>query len=276
MFSRSQSFMFLSLSAILGFSLLAGAEFAAADDGFPLRVRYPDVKVISTVELKERFDQVIIIDVRSNLEYDVIHMRNALHNPVTRDSFTRNLKKVRALYGDGDIVFYCNGHTCSKSYKASRKATEAGFKNIYAYDAGIFDWTNANPDSSVLMGVSPVDPAKIIDNKSFKKHLIPMNEFMAKANDPNALVIDIREPFQKQVSQDSLETIDIPQVDRIVKNDFPSDKLKFMLTGGRFRDRQLLIYDAVGKQVRWLQYYLEHFGYSDFYFLDKGVKGTQG
>ena len=29
--------------------------------------------------------------------------------------------------------------------------------------------------------------------------------------------------------------------------------------------------DAVGKQVQWVQYYLEMNGYKNYYFLDKGV-----
>jgi hypothetical protein len=29
--------------------------------------------------------------------------------------------------------------------------------------------------------------------------------------------------------------------------------------------------DAVGKQVEWIQYYLESEGYTNYYFLDKGV-----
>jgi rhodanese-related sulfurtransferase len=37
--------------------------------------------------------------------------------------------------------------------------------------------------------------------------------------------------------------------------------------------RTLLIYDEVGKQVRWLQYALEKAGAKNYYFMHKGAKG---
>ena len=39
-------------------------------------------------------------------------------------------------------------------------------------------------------------------------------------------------------------------------------------------DKQLLIFDAVGKQVRWLQYHLEANGYNNYSFMEKGVLGA--
>mgnify|MGYP003502318962 FL=1 len=44
-----------------------------------------------------------------------------------------------------------------------------------------------------------------------------------------------------------------------------------MKSKGEFKGNQLLIMDAVGKQVEWIQYYLEAGGYTNYYFLDKGV-----
>ena len=48
-------------------------------------------------------------------------------------------------------------------------------------------------------------------------------------------------------------------------------RLVSLVKKGEFKNKQLLIFDAVGKQVRWLQYHLEDGGYSDYYFLAKGV-----
>ena len=44
-----------------------------------------------------------------------------------------------------------------------------------------------------------------------------------------------------------------------------------LINKGEFKDKQLLILDAVGKQVEWLQYHLEAKGYSNYLFLEKGV-----
>ncbi|NIQ96147.1 MAG: sulfurtransferase, partial [Desulfuromonadales bacterium] len=54
----------------------------------------------------------------------------------------------------------------------------------------------------------------------------------------------------------------------------PSDRLVKLLKQKKFRDGSLLITDAVGKQVRWLQYHLEDNGYTSYAFLDKGVLGA--
>ncbi len=40
--------------------------------------------------------------------------------------------------------------------------------------------------------------------------------------------------------------------------------------------KTLYIFDAVGKQVKWLQYHLEKEGVSDYYFLKKGVWSVYG
>ena len=37
------------------------------------------------------------------------------------------------------------------------------------------------------------------------------------------------------------------------------------------RDKTLLIFDQVGKQVRWLEYYLVANGYKNYYFLAGGA-----
>ena len=41
----------------------------------------------------------------------------------------------------------------------------------------------------------------------------------------------------------------------------------------RKRGKTLLIYDEVGKQVRWLQYTLERYGIEQYYFMQGGAKG---
>lgn len=44
----------------------------------------------------------------------------------------------------------------------------------------------------------------------------------------------------------------------------------------RYRHQTLLIFDQVGKQVRWLMYHLEVAGIKDYYFLDQGANGVIG
>ena len=248
--------------------LLVSTAFSA---DFPLREKYPDVKPITLEDLNANYDSTIIVDVRSKDEFDVIHVKKAEHVQVTKASFLADLEKVRGKNDSTNIAFYCNGHTCAKSYKAADKANGAGFKNIYCFDAGIFEWASTYPEQSALLGNSPVDPAKLIGKADLNAKKIDWAEFAAKAAEKNALVVDIRDPFQraKDSSLDQNKNVNLKGIRNI-----PLDRLTKLLAKGEFKNKQLLIFDAVGKQVRWLQYYLEEGGYTDYAFLAKGVLGA--
>lgn len=245
--------------------LLAGNVFSAE---FPLREKYPEVKPVTIEDLNANYDKTIIIDVRSQEEFDVIHVKKAEHIPVTKASFLDDLEKVRGKSDATNIAFYCNGHTCAKSYKAADKAAAAGFQNVYCFDAGIFEWTSAYPEKSTLLGKSPVDPAKLISKEALNAKMLGWADFSAKAGDANAVIVDIRDPFQraKDATLDQNKTVNLKGIRNI-----PMDRLTKLLVKGEFKDKQLLIFDAVGKQVSWLQYYLEDGGYTNYAFLEKGV-----
>ena len=100
---------------------------------------------------------------------------------VTKGTFLADLEKTRAKDGSTKIAFYCNGHTCAKSYKAAEIAGENGFQNLYCFDAGIFEWATTNPEKSVLLGKSPVDPAKLISKDALAAKTIGWADFAAKA-----------------------------------------------------------------------------------------------
>jgi rhodanese-related sulfurtransferase len=233
---------------------------AAAEEGFPLREKFPKVKYISTEALNRDYQNTIIVDVRSKIEYDVIHINKAVHVPITTTLFIKDLAKVRDKDGKAPMAFYCNGHTCAKSYEAAEQAMEAGFRDVYVYDAGIYDWVKAYPDKGTLMGKTPVPVNKLISHEMLAKKKINYDEFKKKTQNPGAMVIDIREPFQRDT---------IPQLPML--RNIPSDRFAELLKKGEFKDKELLILDAVGKQVEWIQYYLDMYGYKNYYFLDKGV-----
>jgi hypothetical protein len=56
-------------SSVLVFWSLCTAIAWAAKDEFPGRSTYPEVKYISLQDLKKRFGDVVIVDVRSAYEY---------------------------------------------------------------------------------------------------------------------------------------------------------------------------------------------------------------
>ena len=250
--------------------VLVFASSSLAED-FPLRTKYPQLTPISTADLLAGYDSTIVVDVRSTMEFDVAHVSKAKHISVSKKSFLSDLEKVRAKGGSALIAFYCNGTTCAKSYKAADAATQAGFKNVRVYDAGIFSWITENPEKGTLLGKSPADPAKLISKADLKKRMLTYNDFKAKAEAGNVVVVDVRDPLQRA------KATDLPQ-NKAIKlkgvREIPMDRMVKLIEKKQFQDKTLLVLDAVGKQVRWLQYYLEDKGYTNYFFLEKGVLGA--
>lgn len=244
--------------------LMSMTVSAIAEEGYPLRAKFPQVKVISTEALNKDYEKIIVVDVRSKIEFDVIHVNKAVFEPITTMLFTKNLEKIRDKSSDKPIAFYCNGHTCIKSYEAADQAMKAGFQNVLVYDAGINEWAKAHPEKTTLFGKTPAALNKLISKEMFEKRKISFQDFKKRSADANAMVIDAREPFQRK---------EIPQLSGTIRN-IPSDRLVELIRKGEFKTNQLLIMDAVGKQVEWIQYYLEDAKYTNYFFLDKGVDGA--
>lgn len=242
---------------------LAGSACLAAD--LPFRKDYPDVKTIETEELKAGYDEgtFIIVDVRSSLEYDVIRVKGAFHVTLSDAEFVQNLKTLAMQYPNKKIAVYCNGGTCLKSYKAATDAMESGLSNVYAYDAGIPDWTNKYPSETLLLGKAVTDPKKqLIPKSELEKRTVNFEEFKRRAAEPDSVAIDTRDPIQRTQKLPGFErALPIP-LDKIIKN---------VINKGNLKDKQLLIFDQVGKQVRWLMYYLVDQGYTNYYFLEGGA-----
>ncbi len=246
---------------IIVFSLFSVDLFALTDnDFFPLREKYPEVRPITTKALDEQFDNVLIVDVRSKFEYNVAHVNGAFLLPFDKKTFGVKLTSLRDKRDKMPLVFYCNGHTCAKSYKASQLSLSLGFENVFVYDSGIFDWMNAHPQRATLMGITPAIKDNILPNKEFAERLVNFDTFVKESRKDNSFVIDIRDPFQRTLVPD------IPEIKNI-----PLDPLLKLINSGVWIEKKLLFFDAVGKQIRWLQYYLEHNGYYNYAFLNKGV-----
>jgi rhodanese-related sulfurtransferase len=136
-------------------------------------------------------------------------------------------------------------------------------KDVYAFDAGIPAWASAYPADTLLIGKEITDPEKqLIPKSEFKKVTVDFETFKKKAAAANAAVIDARDPMQRTQKLPGFEKAMPIPLDKLIKN---------VVSQGRMKDKQLLIFDQVGKQVRWLMYYLEDNGYKDYYFLKGGA-----
>jgi len=231
----------------------------AEETVFPLRKKYPNVITISPQSLYKKFNHFIIIDVRSQFEFEILHINNALNVPIANMGFIPTLKKIRKNDSRA-IVFYCNGITCEKSYQASITAQQKGVNNIFTFDSGIMHWAKLYPNLATLLEKSPIVLTDLISEQEFLAHNLTPKLFANKI-DKNSLVLDIREPFQREkvILQEMTVTTSL-------------DKFKNVIKHNNNNNKTLLIYDAVGKQTRWLQYIIKKQGIKEYNFMKGGVR----
>ena len=256
---------FLVASLLLLMCFFTNTSFA--DDGFPGRVFYPNVKTLSHEQLNEKIanDKVIVVDVRSEYEFNTLKIPNAINIPVAKKNFPEKLKELRDS-NSKEIVFYCNGRTCYKSYKAGNKAIKYNIENCYSYDAGIFEWALTYPKQAVLLGKTPVTKESIISKDDFKSRQLTPKEFEDESlADENSKIYDIRDREQRRggsglfmFRDKNVELENIKKLEKII--------LKAVAN-----DTALYFYDQKGKQVRWLQYTLESHGLKNYYFMKGGA-----
>lgn len=227
---------------------------------FPLRESYAEVTTISHQTLATNKDKFLIVDVRSPYEFSVLHINDAINVPISNLGFIPTLKNLKAS-DKRDIVFYCNGITCEKSYIANLTAKKFGLQNTYTFDLGVLEWAKLYPEKSTFFNVSPLDTTQLVSPEKFQQHMISPKSFVNKINS-ESLVIDIREPFQRDKVILTKSAVSMP----LHKFHHNIPRLK------KATQSNILIFDAVGQQVYWLQYLLEKHDIKNYYFMKGGVK----
>ncbi|MDD3577329.1 rhodanese-like domain-containing protein [Halothiobacillus sp.] len=245
----------------------AGMAVASADEmKFPLRAQYETVgvKPISTADLLAHFKNYTIIDARSEYEYQTLHIEGAESVPLSSPGFDQSVKAL-AEKTKKPLVFYCNGTTCEKSYKAAVRAMQSGVKQVLVYDAGIFHWAEANPGKTDLLGKKMQSASQLISKADFAAHLLSPRDFYERVmGDPNAIVLDIRDAGQRAgVSLFQMRDVHVP---------LDNARLTDWVDRAKRENRAMFFIDATGHQVQWLQYYLKEQGLHDYWFMKGGAK----
>jgi len=253
----SKVFSFILLMSVAAFSQAENKEF-------PGRDIYLGTKYIEIDAFRDQFDKAIVVDVRSQYEYETLRIAGAKNIPLNSRTFVKNMKQLRDDNKDKKIVVYCNGKTCMKSYKAASKAKKRGITDVVAFDAGIMDWAKTYPGKAVLLGKSPIDPNKLIAKSRFKKHLIEPKKFADMVQSGNVAVVDVRDRFQRMGMGLFVGTERQANLD--------DDSILKHIELAKAENKTLLIYDEAGKQVRWLMYRLEEHGLKDYKFMKGGTR----
>lgn len=254
----------------LGFTLLISLFSSIsvfASEGFPGRAEFPEIALYEKSDLLINLNKVVIVDSRSSLEFETLRIKNAVNISVADRDFAKKVKALRKTTAK-PIVFYCNGRSCYKSYKAAKISLRAGVKNVFAYDAGVFEWAKTYPEHAVLLGNSPMDPNKIIPKSKLTSRFLTPQKFAEIARSTprsEKLIIDVRDKYQRAgvgyfMGMEKWASLgDQKKLDKYLKKAI-NEK------------RTLFIYDETGKQVRWLQYTLERHNVKNYYFMKKGAK----
>lgn len=262
--ARPSVFAIFSVAIAIVLPFFGMAQVDKQSEAFPLRASFSAVPVIEMAELEKSRGTFLPIDVRTPEEFNVIHMGDAINVPYHQKSaFIELLNGASKSAGSKRLVFYCNGVRCAKSFEAARDAIAAGVKNVVVFDAGIMAWAKRNPKETFLLGSILSDSKKLISESEFKAHILDKDEFTKRVSESGAVVLDIRDPYQrtKAVPFKAVQPMRFDEAVRFLQ-------LKKDL------DKTFFIFDAVGKQVEWLQYYLKQNGYQKYYFLKGGAESV--
>ena len=234
------------------------------DSDYPLRHKYPSLDIISTETFKGLYqnEEILVVDVRTPFEYRALHVTGALNINVDEKSFQSTLQSLREENPNKKIILYCNGRTCSKSYKAGVKCKKLAL-DCLVYDSGIMDWVKAMPESSKLYDVSPVKEDDLISDEEFQSRLLNSEEFIEKVINTDVVVLDIRTGMERISALFPMKGVSTAPLE--------SRRFERKVQEAKKSKKPLLIFDASGTQIRWCMYYLKNQGIEDYYFAQGGV-----
>ncbi len=171
-------FIFNFFILLFAFAITSTAVSSELDDILKDVKEDYDVRHISNKEFRElSANDVVIFDVRKLKEYQVSHIKNAIHlSPRTsiESFFKQHAEKLKGK----TVVFYCSvGERSSKMLsKLNNKLTDAGVQQAYNLEGGAFKWHNDKID--FVKGDKPtrhIHPynaywGQLIDDKSSIKY----------------------------------------------------------------------------------------------------------
>lgn len=119
--------------------ILCLSVFCACKDTPPTQY---DVKVITSEEAKPMIDtgEYIVLDVRTQQEYDEKHIPNCIHIPIDKNDVEPFKAEVQKQLTDKEakIIVYCKSGF--RSDIAAKAMSTLGYKTLYNMTDGIDGW----------------------------------------------------------------------------------------------------------------------------------------
>ena len=125
--------------ALVILASLFAVALAQADDNVEAPIA--DIAVDEANEFAAVHDNVVILDVRTPLEYEMSHITGAVNVDVQNESFEDN---VIALDPSKTYIVHCTKNPVGgRSSRALETLQDLGFENLYSLEGGYVAWQEA-------------------------------------------------------------------------------------------------------------------------------------
>ena len=200
---------------------------------------YENIDGKQTEKLLNSDKDVLIIDVRSEYEYEKGHLLNAINLPYDDDDFKSELNEI-IDYKDKIVLVYCRSG--NRSEKAAVKLVDNGFKNVKNVTDGVdeYDYKLVKVDN-----ITGREAEKMINDDKHDKDLI---------------ILDVREPKDFNNGH-LLNDINIP----IEDIDKRMDELR------NYKSKDIIVYCNTGRKSAEVAEKLVEHGFTDVTNIVDGV-----
>jgi len=106
-------------------------------------IAFTEPKAITIEQAYALFNRdVKFVDARDEADYLAGHITNSINIPF--DDFDNHKQKLELLSKEKPMVIYCGGTDCDLSHLLANLLFEKGYKQVYVFFGGWFDWLSAN------------------------------------------------------------------------------------------------------------------------------------
>ena len=241
------SIIFLSLSSMTGCNSKNNESNTVQKP--QTREGYENIDAKATEKLVENTTDILVVDVRSDDEYDRGHLINAINLPYD-DEFNSELMEITD-YKDKTILVYCQ--TGNRSEKAAKELVDNGFKTVKNATKGVgeYEYTLDKVDN-----ITGKEAEEIINDA---KHDKVDYEDDYDGND-DLVIIDVRN--QKEFNNGHIENaINIP-FETIDNKIGELDK---------YKNNEIIVYSATGNKSEKISEMLLNKGFRDVSNVVDGV-----
>ena len=114
--------------------LLMSAESKAKEGSNAWQSLFPSVPYISQIDIEQRKDELVFVDVRAKFLFDKSHKEGINHLSFSSRMFMISMENLVKENEGKTIVVYCESDNCIKSYRAVEKCQKANMINVVIFD----------------------------------------------------------------------------------------------------------------------------------------------